>query len=147
MTMRILGIDYGDKKIGLALSDPLLLTAQPFQSYKRSRKQEDTRFFQSLVSRYRIKKIVVGLPLLADGTPGTRAQKTKKFARWLEKAVNIPVILWDERFTTKEALEILRAQKASIPEKKSRKDELSAALILSSYLENRETNPHVAQDS
>ncbi|MBS3819371.1 Holliday junction resolvase RuvX, partial [bacterium] len=111
--MRILGIDYGDRKIGLALSDPLLLTAQPFQSYRRRRKQDDTQFFQNLVSRYKIKKIVVGLPVLRDGTPGTRAHKTKKFARWLEKTVNIPVILWDERFTTKQALEILRNQKAS----------------------------------
>ncbi|MBS3820039.1 Holliday junction resolvase RuvX, partial [bacterium] len=75
------------------------------------------------------------------------AHKTKKFARWLEKTVNIPVILWDERFTTKQALEILRNQKASIQEKKDRKDKLSAALILTSYLENRETNSHVAQDS
>lgn len=138
--MRILGIDYGDKKIGLAVSDKLFLTAQALGYYILKNQKEDKKYFQNLVADYNIKKIVIGLPVLMDGTHGTRAQKTKQFSLWLEKTVNIPVILWDERLTTKQALAILRQQKASIKEKKKRKHQLSAALILASYLESTPKN-------
>ncbi len=134
--MRILGIDYGDKNIGLAVSDALNITAQGLGRYRKRGGQADLAYFQDLVRQHQISRIVVGLPLRMDGTLGSRAEKTRTFAAWLESALNLPVILWDERLTTKEAFRILREQNATPKTKKKLKDRISAALILASYLES-----------
>ena len=134
--MRILGIDLGDKNIGLAVSDALNITAQGLGLYRKQDAQADLAYFQDLVRRYQIDRIVVGLPLRMDGTPGSRAEKTRKFAAWLETSLSLPVILWDERLTTKEAFRILREQHATPKAKKVLKDQISATLILASYLES-----------
>jgi len=133
--MRILGLDFGDKNIGLAVSDRLGLTAQGIGCYTVKNKKEDKKFFKELISKYDVDKIVLGLPLRMDGTQGTRAAKTKEFAGWLEKTLDLPVILWDERLTTQQALKVLSQQKAKIKTKKRLKDQISAMIILSSYLE------------
>ncbi len=137
--MRILGIDFGDKNLGLALSDRLLITAQAFSSYRLKSKEEDEQYFKELVSKHEIGQIVIGLPLRMDGTPGTRVEKTKKFALWLENILRLPVILWDERLTTQQALKILQQQKIKDKKKKSIEDQISAVIILSSYLERKRT--------
>ena len=80
-----------------------------------------------------------------NGTPGNRAQKTKEFAHWLEKTLNLPVKLWDERLTTKQALSILNQQKINSKAKKKYKDQVSAAIILSSYLEYKRVKSHASQ--
>jgi putative Holliday junction resolvase len=135
--MRILGIDYGDKRIGLALSDPLGVTSQPLGFYERRSKKQDAEYFSGLVSEYHVSRIVVGLPLNMDGTEGSRAEKTRKFAEWLKNALSLPVVFWDERLTTKEALMIMRDKQVKDKNKKSEKDKIAASLILSSYLESR----------
>lgn len=135
--MRVLGIDLGDRNIGLAVSDTLLITAQALDRYRVKSKEEDKKYFKELVEKYEIGKIVVGLPLRMDGSIGTQAEKTKIFANWLEKTLHIPVVFWDERLTTKQALKILSQQKINIKRKKALKDQVSAALILSSYLESK----------
>jgi len=135
--MRILGIDFGDRSIGLAVSDPLLLTAQVLGRYRIQSKEKDKEYFQELVSQYEIGEIVIGLPLRMDGSSGTRVEKTKKFARWLEKILSLPVIFWDERLTTQQALKILSGKKTDFRRKKALKDQISASLILSSYLESK----------
>ena len=135
--MRILGIDFGDRSLGLAVSDPLFLTAQALGRYRIQDKEKDRKYFQELVSRYEIGEIVVGLPLRMDGSSGTRVEKTKKFARWLEKALNLPVTFWDERLTTRQALKIISGQKTDFRKKKILKDQISASLILSGYLESK----------
>jgi putative holliday junction resolvase len=134
--MRILCIDYGEKHIGLAVSDPLLVTAQALNYYQSKSKKEDLLYFKTLVATYDIDKIVVGLPLQMDGKEGIQSNKTKVFARWLEKELKLPIIFWDERLSTKQALHILYQQKAGIQQKKMSKDKISAAIILSSYLES-----------
>ncbi len=133
--MRTLGIDFGDKNIGLAVSDALNLTAQGLGLYRKQDRHADLAYFQDLVKQYQINRIVVGLPLRMDGTLGSRAEKTREFAAWLETSLSLPVILWDERLTTKEAFRILREQSATHKAKKSRKDQIAASLILASYLE------------
>jgi putative Holliday junction resolvase len=143
--MRILGIDFGDKNCGLALSDKLFITAQPLGSYRRKSPTEDEKYFKELVSKYEIGEIVVGLPLRMDGSPGTRVEKTKKFASWLESTLGLPVILWDERLTTKQALKILQQQKIKNKKKKAIEDQISAGLILSSYLERKRAERHGSQ--
>ena len=135
--MRVLGIDLGDRNIGLAVSDKLLITAQALDRYRVKSKDEDKKYFKELVEKYEIGKIVVGLPLRMDGSIGTQAEKTKIFAHWLEKTLRLPVVFWDERLTTKQALKILSQQKIKIKRKKILKDQVSATLILSSYLESK----------
>ena len=144
--MRILGIDFGDKNIGLAVSDKLHLTAQGVGRYQVKNKKEDKIFFKELASKYNINEIVVGLPLRMDGSQGTRAGKTKEFARWLENILKIPVIFWDERLTTQQALKILQRQKVKGKTQKSLKDQISAVIILSSYLEHQRTKANAHQN-
>jgi putative Holliday junction resolvase len=145
--MRVLGIDYGDRHIGLALSDLLLITAQPFGTYLLTgREREDRKYFQDLVTRHDIQEIVIGEPLRMDGTAGTRVEKTRRFAAWLEKAVGKPVIFIDERLTTREALGLLRDRNLRGREKKEREDQIAAVIILSTYLERKRDEPHVPQD-
>ncbi len=135
--MRILGIDYGDRKIGLALSDRLGLTAQPLQIYRLKNNAEDEKFFKNLTSEYDITEIVVGFPLRMDGSIGTRGQETQEFVRWLERILNLPIFLWDERLTTKEAQKILSHRRMAPRAKKEIEDQIAAVIILSAYLENR----------
>jgi len=135
--MRVLGIDLGDRNIGLAVSDKLLITAQALDLYRVKSKDEDKKYFKELVEKYEIVKIVVGLPLRMDGSIGTQAEKAKIFAHWLEKTLRLPVVFWDERLTTIQALKILSQQKIKIKRKKILKDQISATLILSSYLESK----------
>ena len=133
---RILGIDFGDKNIGLAVSDRLQITAQPLTLYRTQGKQKDLIYFKKLSAEYEIEKIVIGLPLRMNGTLGTRTEKTKAFASWLEKTLNLPIVFWDERLTTKQAFKILNEQNIRPQRKKNLKDQISATLILSSYLES-----------
>ena len=140
--MRVLGIDYGDSHIGLAVSDKLLLTAQTLGSYRSKSKEEDKKYFKELVSKYEIGEIVLGFPLRMDGSPGTRVEKTKEFADWLKKILKIPIIFWDERLTTKQALRILSQQKIKAKRKKILEDQIAASVILSSYLESKRGKNH-----
>jgi len=133
--MRVLALDFGDKSIGLAVSDRLQLTAQGLGRYQTKNKKEDKKFFKGLVSKYDIQEIIIGLPLRMNGSQGTRVAKTKDFARWLEEILNIPIVFWDERLTTKQAYRILSQQKMKHKKKKSLKDQVSATIILANYLE------------
>lgn len=144
--MRILGVDLGEKKIGLAVSDPLFLTSQPLSFYQPSGKKKNLVFFRDLVKEYDIEEIVVGFPLQMDGHEGIEAEKARNFAMWLEKSLNLPVFLWDERLTTKQALRILHQQDIKAKKKKVLKDQISASLILSSYLESRRTKKNDLKD-
>jgi len=134
--MRILGIDYGDRHIGLAISDLLRLTAQPFGTYDlKESEKENKAFFRDLVARQEIGEIVIGNPLRMDGTAGTRAQRTREFAAWLADAVKLPIVFQDERLTTQQALHFLQDQKVKGKRKKDCEDQIAAVIILSTYLE------------
>jgi putative Holliday junction resolvase len=136
--MRVLGVDYGDRHIGLALSDPLLITAQPLGSYELSgRENVDRQYFRDLVARHDVGEIVLGNPLRMDGSSGTRTEKTRVFAAWLEKAAGKPVVLLDERLTTRQALKTLDDQKLRGKKKKDWEDRIAAVIILSTYLERK----------
>lgn len=135
--MRVLGIDFGDRKIGLAISDRLWITAQPLASYRRGTEKEDEKYFKALIAEYEITEIIVGMPLRMDGSSGTRAEKTREFARWLEQILNLPILFWDERLTTKQANKILSQRKIATRVKKNIEDQISAMIILSTYLESK----------
>lgn len=134
--MRILGIDYGDRSIGLALSDKLRITAQAIGRYEIKNRKKDAQYFKGLVKQNQVSKIVIGLPLQMDGSEGPRAEKTREFARWMEKTLGIPIVFWDERLTTKQALQVLHDQKIDGRKKKKLKDQVAATIILSDYLES-----------
>ncbi len=145
--MRVLGIDYGDRHIGLALSDPLMITAQPFGSYELTgRDSVDRQYFRDLVAQQDVGEIVLGNPLRMDGTPGTRTDKTRAFAAWLEKAVGKPVVLIDERLTTRQALRTLDDEKLHGRKKKDWEDRIAAVIILSTYLERKRSAGDVPED-
>lgn len=145
--MRVLGIDYGDRNIGLAVSDRLGITAQPLINYRRKTKKQDADYFKRVVSEYEIKEVIVGLPLRMDGSSGTRAEKTREFARWLEQILNLPVHFWDERLTTKQANKILSQQKIAPKAKKDIENQISAMIILSTYLESKRARSNAGQNS
>jgi len=136
--MRILGIDYGDRHIGLALSDPLLITAQPLGTYELTgRENVDRQHFRDLVAKHDVGEIVVGDPLRMDGSSGTRAAKTRVFAAWLGEAVGKPIVFMDERLTTRQALNVLQDEKLRGKKKKEWEDQIAAVIILSTYLEQK----------
>jgi putative holliday junction resolvase len=136
--MRILGLDYGDRHIGLALSDLLGLTAQPLSTIElEGNNAARQAVFRELVRRHEIGLIVVGMPLRMDGSEGTRAEKTRAFAAWLEKAAGVPIAFWDERLTTHQALRSVQEQKVRLKDKRSVVNQIAAVIILQGYLESR----------
>lgn len=135
---RILAIDYGDRHLGLALSDPLQITAQPFGTYTLKDDQAaDLAFFQKLVEEQDVEEIVLSWPLRMDGSPGRRTEVTREFAVQLETATGRKVIFWDERLTTQQAQRKLEGFKGNYREKKRREDQLAAVIILEAYLEKK----------
>jgi len=146
--MRALGIDFGDRLVGLALSDTLRITAQPLDTYRlKNCDVDDRKYFQELVLNKQVVEIIIGLPLRMDGTTGTRVEKTRAFAKWLEDAVHIPVVFWDERLTTQQAQSVMHEQKVRLKAKKSVVNQISAAIILQSYLDSKRDDANITQDS
>ena len=136
--MRILGVDYGDRNVGLALSDSLGFTAQPLMTYRMTdREAEDRAFFETLIRKHEVGRIVLGFPLRMDGSAGTRVDKTRAFAAWLASFAGAPVDYWDERLTTHQALGLIHEQKVRQKSKKAVLNQISAALILQGYLDSR----------
>jgi putative Holliday junction resolvase len=134
---RYLGLDVGSKRIGVAVSDELGLTAQPVLTLKRRRNvREDVRSLARLARRFSVVAIVVGNPLHLSGESSPQAEKTKVFATELGELTGLPVHLWDERLTTREAHQIL--YEAGHPRHDHRRvvDQVAATLILQSFLDN-----------
>ena len=133
--MRIMAIDYGDARTGVALSDPTgFLAGQTFLI--KSRKQEVVlEELAALVQRQGAQELVMGYPRNMDGTLGTRAEKYAAFARRLEEATGLPVALWDERRTTVDAHRILGEQGVRAKNRKDKIDSVAATLILEGYLD------------
>ncbi|MDI6869998.1 MAG: Holliday junction resolvase RuvX [Bacillota bacterium] len=132
--MRILALDVGERRIGVAVSDPLGLTAQAHSVVARRRPETDVAAVAALVEEVEAEKVVVGLPLRLDGSEGPAAARVKEFAGELAKAVPIPVELFDERLTTAEAEGVLLAGDLSRRRRRQVIDKVAAALILDGYL-------------
>ena len=135
--MRILGLDYGSKTVGVAMTDALGMTVQPYKTIQRDRESKlrpTLSEIAEIVEQYQIEKIVMGLPLNMDDTEGDRAAKTRNFAEKLKLRVAVPIEFTDERLTTMEAEEIL--DQSGIPRSEQKKviDQVAAQLILEQYL-------------
>jgi putative Holliday junction resolvase len=132
-----MGLDYGDKTIGIAVSDALGWTAQSKGVIRRSDLNADFGEIKKYLLKYQIDEIIVGLPKNMNGTLGSRAEKTQQFVNFLQKRLEIPIKLWDERLTTKQAENILLDANLSRRKRKKVIDQLAAAIILQSYLDSR----------
>lgn len=131
---RIMAIDYGRKRFGLALSDELGLTSQPLATLPRTNRRDDLRRLRLLAQENNILQIVVGLPLRLDGSAGEMAEEVKSFAIRLRKNLGLPVEMFDERLTSWEADETIGTRKKSSDH---HRDDVAAAIILRDYLAKR----------
>lgn len=137
--MRILGLDYGSRTVGVAISDPTGLIAQPLKTITREREsmlRKTLSEIQEIVREYEVDRIVLGLPFNMDDTEGERARKTREFREKLRLRTDVPIIFMDERLTTVAAQEIL--DDSGIPRSEQKKviDQVAAGLILQTYLDD-----------
>jgi len=134
---RILGLDVGSKTIGMAVSDPLGITAQGLQTIRRQNRRLDYAQLKEVILKYEVTQIVVGYPLRMSGAEGTQAEKMQIFAQDLRKHFRLPVHLWDERLTSAQANRVLRDSEMSIKRRGEVVDRLAAVLILQSWMDTR----------
>ncbi len=147
--MRIMGLDYGSKTVGVAVCDPLGFTAQAVETIVRKEENKlrrTCRRIEALIQEYEITSIVLGYPKNMDDSAGERAKKTEEFKEILEKRTGLPVVLWDERLTTIEADEILRDSGVPASERKKVIDKVAAGIILQSYLNAMEAEQKKESD-
>lgn len=137
---RILGLDYGTKTVGVAISDPLLLTAQELETITRQRAsalRHTLVRIKEICDEYQVEKIILGYPRNMDDSEGFRCEETLEFKKLLEKRVDIPIELLDERLTTVYADEILEESGVAKKDRKKVIDQIAAAIILQDYLDNK----------
>ncbi len=132
---RLAGIDYGTVRIGVAVTDAEQKFASPLENYTRRGEQADTKFFQQLAKEERIASFVVGLPVHLDGHESQKSIEARKFGAWLEQITSVPVVFFDERFTSAEAEQLLEGAEFTKKQRKARLDKLAAQILLSAYLE------------
>lgn len=141
---RLLGLDYGSKTTGVAMTDPMQLIASPLETIKREKEgklRPTLRRITELAAENDVERIVLGYPLNMDDTRGERAEKTEAFKELLEHrleadGLSIPVTLWDERLSTVDADEVLAEAEVAAADRKQYIDKIAAALILEDYLKN-----------
>lgn len=136
--MRIMGLDYGSKTVGVAVSDALGITAQGVEIIRRKSEKRLRRTLariEDLIEEYQVESIVLGFPKHMDNTIGDRAEKSLEFQKILRKRTGLPVVMWDERLTTVEANRIMEETGVRKEDRKKYVDELAAMVILQGYLD------------
>ncbi|PWI57199.1 Holliday junction resolvase RuvX [Sulfoacidibacillus thermotolerans] len=140
--MRVLGIDYGDARIGIALSDPLWLTAQTYEVIERKKVDDPIARIAEIISANDVGLLVVGLPVHMNGSLGERVEQTKAFAQELERVTGLPIAWIDERLSTVSAEKLLIQSDVRRDKRKKVVDKVAAALILQTYLESKGRTQH-----
>lgn len=135
-TLRVLGIDYGEKRIGLAVCDEGGMTASGLPTVIRKNKKHDLEILGRLIKDHHIEKIIIGYPVCLDGSEGIQCEKVSRFAALLEENFSLPVVKWPEAMTTKDAEEILMNSGVNWKKRKEKVDKLAACLILQDYLDH-----------
>lgn len=133
--MRILGLDVGNKTIGVALSDPLGITAQGITTIRRKGEDRDIQELKSICDEYKVEAIVCGLPKNMNGTLGPQSEKVLKFCHSIEQVINLPIKMWDERLTTVAANRAMLEADLSRAKRKKIVDKMAATYILQGYLD------------
>jgi putative Holliday junction resolvase len=134
--LRILGLDYGEKRIGAAICDELGMTAQGLPTIIRKSRKHDWDILDNLIKNYNVEKIVIGYPVRLDGSEGIQCEKVNRFSILLVKTFSLPVIKWPETLSTKEAEEILIKSGIHWKKRKDKIDKLAACVILQGYLDS-----------
>lgn len=142
----MLALDVGRKRIGLAISDELGITAQGIETLERRRIREDLENLKILAKERNVSTLLIGRPLHMSGSESPQSRYTEEFGERLSKYLDLPVIYWDERLTSMEAERMLRTAAASLDEKKRAVDRLSAVLLLESYLGYLSAEDNIAQE-
>ncbi len=132
---RLLGVDYGQVRVGLAVSDPDRKFAFPLTIYERRGAERDAAYFRSLMSQEEVGGLVVGLPVHLDGREGQKAVEARSFGAWLMAATGLPVVFFDERFTTVLAEAALWEAGLTHKKRKARRDKVAAQILLQTYLD------------
>ena len=133
--MRTMGLDVGDKRIGVALSDAGGSLAYPLKAIERSTYEVDLSAIEALAKEHDVASIVVGLPISLNGSLGPQAKKVQEFTRRLSQRMSVPITTYDERFSTAAAERLLIERKLRRQERKGRRDAAAAALVLQAYLD------------
>lgn len=142
--MRIMGLDLGSKTVGVAISDPLLITAQGIEIIRRKEEnklRQTLARIEALIEEYGVNTIVLGLPKNMNDTLGERAQLSLEFKEKLERRTGLPVVMWDERMTTVAADKAMMEAGIRREKRKDYVDKIAACLILQGYLDKREKEP------
>jgi len=134
--MRLMGLDIGDKRIGVALSDPDKILARSLRVVRRRSQEADMALIASLVEEHEVEKIIIGHPLLLDGRAGEQATRIESYAAELRTVLGIPVVLWDESYSTQRAHEAMIEAGRGRKERKERLDAVAAAVILQDYMDH-----------
>ncbi|MGZ4789982.1 MAG: Holliday junction resolvase RuvX [Terriglobales bacterium] len=134
---RLLGLDVGHRRIGMAVSDPLSITAQGIDTLQRRNKRTDFQQLAKVIRHYHISEIVVGLPLRLSGADSAQTEKVTAFAEELRAKFQLPVHMWDERLTSVQANRLLREAELSIEKRAASVDRMAAILILQSFMDAR----------
>lgn len=133
---RILGLDFGTKRVGAALSDPRGLIASPLEVYERRDPVQDARHYKNLAAENDVYRIVVGLPVHLGGREGASASLARTFGDWLVAAVGVPIVYYDERYTTVDAEDSMIAAGLKRSKRKGLRDMLAARVLLQNYLDD-----------
>ena len=142
-----MAIDLGARRIGIAVSDPLRITAQGLPTYERRNKRQDLGYLKSLAQEYNVSLLIVGNPLNMDGTSGPASEEARLFASQLQRHLHLPVQLWDERLTTVEAGLILDATGLAKTKRKTVIDRVAAVLLLESFMDSQRLQQPLPVDS
>jgi putative Holliday junction resolvase len=134
---RLLGVDYGTVRVGLAISDPDRIIASPLDTYARRNPDADGAFLRDLVEREQVVGLVIGLPVHTNGREGVKATEARKYGAWLAEVTGLSVIFADERFTTVEAESALWDAGLTHKQRKDRRDRVAAQIMLQAYLDAR----------
>ncbi len=132
---RVAGIDFGTVRIGVAISDPRRTISSPLENYTRRNTEQDAAWLRELVDDYDIVRFVVGLPIHLSGDESQKSHEARLFGKWLEQTTGVPVVLFDERYTTVMAEQILQSANLTSKKRKAARDKLAAQILLSAYLE------------
>ncbi len=133
--IRVLAIDYGQKRIGVALSDPLGFTAQSLKTLLFVSEKKFIEDLKAICLEHQVTEVVIGLPINMDSSHGPKANEVMRLLPKMKESLTVPVLTWDERLTSKEAGRLMIQEGLSREKQKSKSDELAAILILQNYLE------------
>lgn len=143
----LLGIDFGTVRVGLAISTREQNIASPLEIYERRNEKLDAKYFQEIVQEYRIKGLVCGLPLHVNGQEGTSAQLARQYGAWLAELTDLPIVYWDERFTSAVAEDHMLGIDMSRKKRKRRLDMVAAQIFLQAYLDAKQKRQSSGQES